>query len=98
MDCTTILLLCNKNFFLKPQSFANIKKKNLTKDRALGKHILQDEDEEQNGSERPAGLATAAADLDQHDVTPSQRDDKSSDIRHDRQTIVSDREMAKPDT
>lgn len=50
------------------------------------------------GSKRQAGLATAAADLDHYDVSLSQRDDKSSDIRHDRQRILSEREMAKPDT
>ena len=61
----------------------------------LGKHIVQDAGHK--GSEQQAGLATAAADLDHHDVSLSQRDDKSSDIRHDRQRTVSGREMAKPD-
>lgn len=50
------------------------------------------------GSEKRAGLATAAADLDHYDVSLSQGDDKSSDIRHDRQRTVSEREMAKHDT
>ncbi len=46
---------------------------------------------------RHAELATAAADLDHHDVSLSQRDDKSSDIHHDRQRINSKRK-GKPDT
>lgn len=50
------------------------------------------------GSERHAGLATAVADLDHYDVILSRRDDKSSDIHHDRQRLISEREMAKPDT
>lgn len=38
------------------------------------------------GSERHAGLPTAVADLDHdYDAILSQRDDKSSDILHDRQ-------------
>lgn len=43
-----------------------------------------------------SGLATAAADLDPYDVSPSQRDDKSSDIRHDRQRKVSERQNLIP--
>lgn len=38
------------------------------------------------------------ADLVRYDVSLSQRDDKSSDILHDKQRIVSGREMTKPDT
>lgn len=41
------------------------------------------------GSGRHAGLPTAVADLDHYDVILSQRDDKSSDILHDRQSIAS---------
>lgn len=48
------------------------------------------------GSERQAGLATAEADLDHYDVSLLQRDDKSSDIRHDRQRIVSERQNLIP--
>lgn len=61
-----------------------------------GKHIVQNEG--YMGSESHAGLATAVADLDHYDVILSRRDDKSSDIRHDRQRLISEREMAKPDT
>lgn len=50
------------------------------------------------GSERQARLVTAVADLDHYEVSLSQRDDKSSDILHDRQRISSKREMAKHDT
>lgn len=49
------------------------------------------------GSVKRAKLATAAADLDHYEVTLPRRDDKSNDIRHDKQRIVSRREMAKPD-
>lgn len=54
------------------------------------------QDEWRMGSERQAGLATAVANLDHHDVSLSQRDDKSSDIRHDRQRMVSERQNLIP--
>lgn len=60
----------------------------------LGKHIVKDEG--YKGSERQAGLTTAAADLDHYDVSLSQRDDKSSDIHHDGQRIVSERQNLIP--
>lgn len=59
-------------------------------------YIVQDE--EHMNSQTQAKLATAVADLDHHDVSHSQRDDMSCDIHHDRQSTVSEREMAKPDT
>lgn len=62
----------------------------------LGKHIVKNEGH--MSSERQEGMATARADLDHHDVSLSRRDDKSSDILHDRQRVVSKREMVKPDT
>lgn len=55
------------------------------------------QDERHMGSRKHAGLATAAADLDHYDVSLSQRDDKSSDIHHNRQRIIQT-EMAKHDT
>lgn len=60
----------------------------------VGKHIVKDEG--QMGSEGQAGLATAGADLEHDDVSFTQRDDKSSDIRHDRQRIVPERQNLIP--
>lgn len=56
------------------------------------------QDEGRMSSETQAKLATAVADLDHYDVSHLQRDDKSCDINHDRQSTVSEREIAKPDT
>lgn len=47
--------------------------------------------DERQSSRKHAGLPTAAADLDRCDVSLSQRDDKSSDIHHDGQRIISKR-------
>lgn len=43
------------------------------------------------GSVKRAKLATAAADLDHYEVTLPRRDDKSSDIRHDKQNCFKER-------
>lgn len=51
-----------------------------------------------NGFRETRRAGNVAADLAHYDVSLSQRDDKSSDIRHARQRILSEREMGKPDT